>query len=151
MEEPLADRAARVAFAFEGTQVSRNVIDEVADNGAVLTFDVDLVYKGAVSETISVLTNAQGGACGVDYGRLGRVGVTVYEWRGEPSVNLCGSLVSVEELTAVFGDGAPPMPSPVQQTRRLPSTPVLAAAGIGFVVLLLGAAVSGKMLSRSET
>ncbi len=42
-----------VAFAFTGKQTSRVVVDEVQDNGAVLTFDVDLVFKGDIGETVS--------------------------------------------------------------------------------------------------
>lgn len=104
----LNEYAKDVAFAFVGQQTSREVVDEVLDNGAVLTFDVDLVFKGEVAETVSVRTHAQGSACGMDFSGLAETGVAVFMWRGQPSVNLCGSSVSAEELKAVFGPGVLP-------------------------------------------
>ncbi len=110
----LTEYADDVAFAFVGQQTSREVVDEVLDNGAVLTFDVNLVFKGVVAETVTVRTNAQGSACGMDFSTLGATGVAVFMWRGQPSVSLCGSAVTADELKAVFGPGV--LPSEAIQT-----------------------------------
>ena len=108
-DSTLAEYADEVALAFTGEQTARVVLDEMEDNGAVLTFEVDQVFKGDVGETISVRTHAQGSACGMDFSGAAGSGVAVFTWRDQLSVSLCGSAVSVEELESVFGDGVPPV------------------------------------------
>ena len=127
----LAEYADDVALAFAGKQTSRVVIDEVHDNGVVLTFDVDLVFKGDVGETISVRTHAQSSACGKDFSRVAKSGVAVFRWRGQPSVNQCRSVVSVEELEGVFGEGVQPVatPSISEDEARGVELPQVPAAG----------------------
>lgn len=116
VDSTLAEYADDVTLAFTGEQTSRVVIDEAQDNGAVLTFDVDRVFRGDVGETISVRTHAQGSACGMDFSRAEGSGVAVFTWRGQLTVSLCGSAVSVEDLESAFGDGVLPVASPPEIT-----------------------------------
>lgn len=108
LDRSLSEYADEVVLAFVGEQVSREVVDEVADNGTVLSFDVDLVFKGEVGPSVSVRTHAQSSACGVDFDGAVGASVAVFDWRGQPSVNSCGSVVSLEELREVFGNGVEP-------------------------------------------
>ena len=39
---------------------------------------------------------------------MGAVGIAARTWRGDLSVNLCGSMVTAAELQDVFGEGRPP-------------------------------------------
>ena len=74
----------------------------VDDNGTALLFGVDRVYKGEAGPLIEVRTHAQGSACGIDLGGMGRGGgIVARTWRGDLSVNLCGSMVTAAELQDV--------------------------------------------------
>ena len=106
----LHDFADEVDLAFVGQQVSRVVHDEIADNGTVLMFEVETVYKGEVAAMVRLATNAQESACGMDYSGAGRVAIVASKWRGQPSVNLCRSFVTEAELQQEFGDGHVPEP-----------------------------------------
>lgn len=108
VERELADYADDISVAFAGSQVERTVHSQVQDNGVALLFSVDRVYKGEVGPFIEVRTHAQDSACGIDMGGRGTVGVVAGEWRGDLNVNLCGSIVTVDSLESVFGDGYPP-------------------------------------------
>ena len=83
-------------------------LDWVADQLALLLFGVDRVYKGEAGPLIEVRTHAQESACGIDLGGMGAVGIVARTWRGDLSVNLCGSMVTAAELQDVFGEGHPP-------------------------------------------
>ena len=111
-EVELHEFAHEVDLAFVGQQTSRAVLDEVADNGTVLTFEVDTVYKGEALATVRLATNAQGSACGMDYSQAGRVAIVASRWRGSLSVNLCHSFVTEAELQQEFGDGHAPIAQP---------------------------------------
>lgn len=149
--EPLADRANLVAIAFSGRQTSRTVDDPVAVNGATLTFDVDTVYKGDVAETVAVRTPAQSSACGMDYGNIDQAAVVAHLWKGEAMVDLCGSMVTIDEMQAVFGPGV----APIQSVGAVAVDPdgnnlriVVAAAA---AVLVLGLATVAALRLRPAT
>lgn len=114
----LSEYADDISVAFAGDQLERVVQDYVEDNGAALLFRVERVYKGEAGPLIEVRTHAQGPACGIDVGGQGTVGVVANQWRGDLSVNLCGSIVSIDELAEVFGEGYPP-----DESIRLPVSP----------------------------
>lgn len=118
VERELADYADGVAVAFVGHQLERVVQDYVEDNGAALLFRVERVHKGQAGPLIEVRTHAQGPACGIDVGGQGTVGVVANQWRGDLSVNLCGSIVAIDELEQVFGEGYLP-----DESIRLPVSP----------------------------
>ena len=141
----LSEYADDISVAFAGSQVERTVQSQVQDNGVALVFSVDRVYKGEAGPLIEVHTHAQESACGIDMDGRGTVGVVAGEWRGDLNVNLCGSIVALDELEEVFGEGHLP-----DESIRLPVSPgpsggflgtssVLLAAGAA-VVLLAGAA-----------
>ena len=104
----LSEYADDITVAFVGRQLERVVHDWVDDNGTALLFGVDRVYKGEAGPLIEVRTHAQGPACGIDLGGMGAVGIVARTWRGDLSVNLCGSMVTAAELQDVFGEGYPP-------------------------------------------
>ena len=104
----LSDYADDISVAFAGHQLDRVVHDYVEDNGTALLFRVERVYKGEAGPLIEVRTHAQGPACGIDAGGEGTVGVVARHWRGDLSVNLCGSIVAIDELEEVFGGGYSP-------------------------------------------
>ena len=104
----LAEYADRASVAFTGRQLERVVQDYVGDNGAALVFRVGRVYRGEVGSLIEVRTHAQGPACGIDVGGQDEVGIVAETWRGQLSVNRCGSVVTPDELEEVFGAGYPP-------------------------------------------
>ena len=104
----LSEYADDITVAFVGRQLERVVHDQFDDNGAALLFRVDRVYKGEAGPLIEVRTHAQGPACGMDLGGMGAVGIVARTWRGDLSVNLCGSMVTAAELQDVFGEGRPP-------------------------------------------
>ena len=114
----LPEYADGVSVAFVGHQLELVVQDYVGDNGAALLFRVERVFKGEAGPLIEVRTHAQGSACGIDVGDQGTVGVVASQWRGDLSVNLCGSIVEIDELKAVFGVGYPP-----DESIRLPVSP----------------------------
>ena len=114
----LSEYADDITVAFVGTQLERAVHDYVEDNGAVLLFSVDRVYVGEAGPLIEVRTHAQGSACGIDLDGRGPVGVAAHMWRGDLSVGLCGSVVAVDALEEVFGEGRPP-----DESIRLPVSP----------------------------
>ncbi len=116
--QELPEYADGVSVAFVGHQLELVVQDYVGDNGAALLFRVDRVYKGEAGPLIEVRTHAQGSACGIDVGDQGTVGVVASQWRGDLSVNLCGSIVAMDELEEVFGEGYPP-----DESIRLPVSP----------------------------
>ena len=108
IERQLADYADDISVAFAGDQLGRVVHDYFEDNGAALLFRVERVYKGEAGPRIEVRTHPQGSACGIDVGGHGTVGVVAHQWRNELSVNLCGSIVAMDEMREVFGEGYPP-------------------------------------------
>ena len=114
----LSEYADDISAAFVGHQLERVVHDYVEDNGTALLFRVERVYKGEAGPLIEVRTHAQGPACGIDVGGQGTVGVVARQWRGDLSVNLCGSIVAIDELDEVFGVGYPP-----DESIRLPVSP----------------------------
>ena len=114
----LSEYADDISVALAGDQLERVVQDYVEDNGAALLFRVERVYKGEAGPLIEVRTHAQGPACGIDVGGQGTVGVVANQWRGDLSVNLCGSIVSIDELAEFFGEGYPP-----DESIRLPVSP----------------------------
>ena len=114
----LSDYADDISVAFVGYQLERVVHDYVEDNGAALLFRVERVYKGEAGPLIEVRTHAQGPACGIDVGGQGAVGVVAGHWRGDLSVSLCRSIVAIDELEEVFGEGYPP-----DESIRLPVSP----------------------------
>lgn len=119
MLRELSEYADGVSAAFVGHQMELVVQDHVEDNGAALLFRVDRVYKGEAGPLIELRTHAQGEpACGIDAGDQGTVGVVASHWRGDLSVNLCGSIVAIDELEEVFGKGYPP-----DESIRLPVLP----------------------------
>lgn len=110
-----------VLAAFVGAQTDRVVEDEFADAGAELLFEVDEVYAGEVATEYRVRTAAQSSACGIDLANAGTVGVVVFEFRGRPTVGLCGSVVPIDELAAVFGPATEPLVAPPDSQPTSPS------------------------------
>ena len=104
----LSEYADDISVAFVGRQLERVVHDRFGDNGTALLFLVDRVHKGETGPLIEVRTHAQESACGIDLGGMGAVGIVARTWRGDLSVNLCGSMVTAAELQDVFGEGRPP-------------------------------------------
>lgn len=99
----LAERTDEIEVAFVGEQTSYVVQDQVADRGAVLTFEVDEVYEGDLPTPVNVRTEAQSTACGVNYGGDGPVGVVAYRWKGRRTADSCTGPVTRAELRAVYG------------------------------------------------
>lgn len=107
---PLDDYADEVPVAFTGTQVDRVELGGQIGGEVLLTFEVDQVYTGPVGSTLTARTAADSAACGVDFGGQGQVALAAFGSVDEPSLGLCGSLVSEGDLEAVFGVGADPDP-----------------------------------------
>lgn len=97
-----------VVAAFAGRQVDRVVEDELADAGAILEFEVESVFIGDVGMMHEVRTHAQTSACGLDVVGSGTLGILVTDFGRGPSVDQCGSLWRVDDLTAEFGPGRTP-------------------------------------------
>ena len=104
-----SEYADEATVIFVGQQIARVVHDEVADDGATLTFRVDRVYKGEAGPLIAVRTHAQGEpACGLDFDGQGDVGVAVFNRRGYLSIDYCSSDIPFHELEDLFEDSHPP-------------------------------------------
>ena len=111
-ESTVGDQAAYTVAAFVGTQIARTVDDEFSEFGAELTFAVDEVMLGDVTETYRARTGPDSGVCGLDLERAGAVGVLVFELRDQLIVSLCGSTRQPEELVAFYGEATDPLPDP---------------------------------------
>ncbi len=111
-ESTVGDHAAYTVAAFVGTQIDRAVDDEFSEFGAELTFAVDRVMLGDLTETYRARTGPDSGACGLDLERAGAVGVLVFEVRDRLVVGQCGSERQPEELVAFYGEGVDPLPDP---------------------------------------
>lgn len=140
---PLADYADDVVAAFVGVQTDRIVDDLIADDGATLTFDVEQVHAGDVTSPFTVRTPAQDSACGIDLAGRGMVAVVATDYRGEPIVGLCGSVVDVDELVAVFGPGASPSTVPSGTTAPPDESGSSWPARAGLGAILIGIVVAG--------
>jgi hypothetical protein len=134
----LDDAASEIGLAFVGTQTDYEVDDEFADDGAVLTFDVERVYVGEATETTVVNTPAQSSACGVNFGNGNRVAVV--SWGDTGVVGLCTSSVVEADLERVYGEGraptadaAEPLDAGVSNTRYAVIGGVLVFASLGVV------------------
>jgi len=136
---PLADYADEVTLAFSGTQVDRDVEDQVRENGAVLTFEVDQVFRGDVGSRIEVRTNAQGSACGLDLAGAGTTGLVTFDSDEFAEVHLCGSSVAIADLEAVFGPGAAADDLGGVESEDEMSIAVMAVAIIAAMALVAGA------------
>lgn len=117
---PLEEYADEVTVAFTGTQIDRTELGGRIDAGALLTFEVDRVYHGDVGPTVTARTAADSAACGVDYGGQGTVSLVAFGSADEPSVNLCGSSVTEDDLSLVFGEAAEPDPDIVDPLADAP-------------------------------
>ena len=138
-----SEYAEEMTVAFIGQQIDRVVHDEVADDGATLTFHVDRVYKGEAGPLIAVRTHAQGeAACGLDFDGQGDVAVAVYDRQGYLSIDFCSSEIPVHELEDLFGEGYSPdesidlVASPEASDDGFPTFLVVAAAGLFFALAL---------------
>lgn len=154
LETTLAEFVAQypeaIVAAFTGTQTDRVVEDELADGGAVLTFDVDTVYAGDVGASIEVRTHAQSSACGLDFDGFGLVSLTATDFGGGPGVNLCSSRWPAAELEAQYGPGREPADvppgSPPTQTGPIAGPDaedgprLLTRVGLGVVLLVVAGA-----------
>ncbi len=119
----LAERADELDFAFVGTQIERELLDEFEDNGVRLVFEVNRVYKGNVTTPFEVFTDAQG--CGVTFEKDVVTAVVGSEWQGKANVNQCDQLLesSDEALTAAFGTRVAPTPVPLEEPEADESPP----------------------------
>ncbi len=99
---PLADYADRVTLAFTGS-----VADMSAEDPEVhmdVAFAVDEVYKGAAAPSITLAT--KGDTCGLDSqlsAQGDHVAVVAFGPDDPPTLSGCGSVVSADEMAAVFG------------------------------------------------
>lgn len=113
METTLEEQADELDFAFVGTQIERELLDEFEENGVRLVFDVNRVYKGNVTTPFEVFTDAQG--CGVIFEENVVTAVVGSQWQGKLNVDQCGQLLDLsdEELTATFGTRVAPAQIPL--------------------------------------
>ena len=125
----LHEYAEDVVLALVGQQTGRVVTDDIADGGATLTIEVDVVYKGEISAVVDLYTNAQDSACGEDFAQNGRVAIVAFSSQGRPTVISC-SFVTEAELQQEFGDGYVPEPlstdvatTEAEPTATVPSLP----------------------------
>lgn len=125
---PLSYYAHEITHAFVGTQVSRDTYDEVVSDfplrRAAMVLEVELVYKGEVGPRIEIHSNADGPACGIDFGYYPGAGVVAFERDGRLWAGACTNPVGIDELEEVFGAGYPPNRSIALQVADRSSTPV---------------------------
>ena len=112
ISRPLSEYANEITAAFVGTQVSRDTYDEVNSDSpirrAAMVLEVELVYKGEVGPRIEIHSNADGPACGIDFGYYPGAGVVAFESDGRLWAGSCSNPVRSDELEEVFGPGHPP-------------------------------------------
>lgn len=148
-ESTVGDHAEYTVAAFVGMQIDRTVDDEFSEIGAELTFDVDRVMLGDVTETYQARTGPDSGVCGLDLGRVGQVGLLVFELRDRLIVTQCGSVRQPEELVAFYGEGVDPLPDPSAPPATV--SPVDddgsgPAARIGLIALLSIVVIAGGVV-----
>ena len=126
----LRERLPEADGAFVGTFVQR---DQISEQLAIYTFDVERVIKGRFGPTAIVRTNAYGASCGIellggprDGFLLGRASDGIWE------SDLC-SQVPPDELLA-FAPGEPPDPG-VEPIGPGATWPWWTFALVGFVVV----------------
>jgi hypothetical protein len=152
VETTLEEQADELDYAFVGHQIGREQIDEMADNGVRLVFEVDRVYKGEVTTPFEVFTHAQESACGVSFNNA-QTGVLAYKLQGKPSVGLCSQLMDTSEvqMKAVFGDGIVPAAVPLDEPEVDDSLPwlwLILAGAVGSVAAV--AFVARQAQSRDD-
>jgi hypothetical protein len=132
----LRERLPEVDGAFVGTFVQR---DQISDQLATYTFDVERVIKGRFGQTAIVRTNAYGASCGIELLGGPRDGfLLTHASDGIWESDLC-SQVSPDELLA-FAPGEPPDPGvePIGPGTVWPwwaASTLLGALVVGGVVL----------------
>ena len=89
-----------------------------------MVLEVELVYKGEVGPHIEIHSNADGPACGIDFGYYSGVGVVAFERDGRLWAGACSNPVAIDELEEVFGSGYPPNGSIELQVADRNSAPV---------------------------
>ena len=120
IQQDLSNYADEVTVAFVGTQVSREIYEEdISDftvQRAAMVLEVERVYKGDVGPRIEIHSNADGPACGIDFGYYPGAGIVAFEHEGQLWAGWCSNPVEISELEEVFGAGYPPGGSIESQT-----------------------------------
>ena len=111
MGTTLGEQAADLDYVFTGQLIASETIDDVADNGLRLVFEVERVYKGEITTPFTIYSHAQGSACGVSFTENVTTGVVAREWQGVPNTSLCDQVMDVSKagLARQFGDGIAPL------------------------------------------
>lgn len=147
---PLADYADRVTLAFTGTVADVSAVDPEVHLD--VAFDVDEVYKGAAAPSMTLGT--KGDTCGLD-SRLAaqgeHVAVVAFGPDDPPTLSGCGSVVSADEMAAVFGP-----PGAVLGTQTAPPSGAgrdwlaISAAAVGTAAVAGLSLITGRRYLRAR-
>jgi hypothetical protein len=143
--------AVNAAAIFTGTLVE-NQVDEPAQT-RTLTFAVDRVFKGQVTATQVVTSQASGASCGVELSGPGPFLVFAQAGPTGLTADLCGGTRSGSAPVGL-GVGDQPQPDPARPATGQPDGEPRSGMWIplvGFILALTAAAVVGLSLVRPRS
>lgn len=156
---PPDEELANSSAVFSGKVV--NLSEPFAGFGPVssadpikVTFLVDKVWKGSVSQTTTISTARSSASCGYTFEKGGEYIVYAYGTENDLSVSLCSRTqpldTALDDL-AVLGFGAAPLADHFEGigSHTDIQMPVLLGIGIAMIVLLVAVAVVIKRYSQS--
>ncbi len=155
---PPDEELANSSAVFAGKVI--NLAEPFAGFGPVssadpikVTFQVDKVWKGSVSQTTIISTARSGASCGYTFEKGGEYIVYAYGTENDLSVSLCSrtqSLNTAEDDLAVLGAGAAPLADGFKWTASssVAQIAILLGAGIGIILFAVVAAAIVKRYSR---
>ncbi len=119
-----------------------------------VTFQVDKVWKGSVSQTTTISTARSSASCGYTFEKGGEYIVYAYGTENDLSVSLCSRtqpLDTAQDDLAVLGVGTEPLADIFEGIGNYTDIqmPVLIGIGIAMILLLVAGAAMIKRYSRS--
>ncbi len=120
-----------------------------------VTFQVDQVWKGSVSQTTTITTARSGASCGYTFEKGGEYIVYAHGQENNLSVSLCSRtqpLDTAEDDLALLGIGAVPLADSYELPESFSAIqiPVLLGTGIGIILIVVVVTALIKRFSRSQ-
>jgi len=120
-----------------------------------VTFQVDKVWKGSVSQTTTITTARSGASCGYTFEKGSEYIVYAHGQENNLSVSLCSRtqpLDTADDDLAQLGVGAAPLADVYEWTESFSpiQIPVLLGTGIGLILIAVVVTAIIKRYSRSH-